>query len=282
MKGSLPMVELLLRNGADPTAVTKEGDTPVELALRMGHAEVADTLKRARLTAIDSTDAAVRASPAAAKPAALAPYCIIVQYGQHRITAVAEQDICRDTLIEKYAKGKEATVEQVRARVARALAQAEPEEQRAALGAPLPAGAGRRLHPRRPHQLRRRHRPAGDAHQLLRAAGRRLDLRGGRRQAGHLHRAAGGRRDHAPRRRRRLRLLRHPAQGRRGEGHALARQRPGVLHARLRPLVRDGRVGRLRAAARRWACCAATIPTSRNSSTPRTRATSPTSISRSA
>ena len=27
MKGSLPMVELLLRNGADPMAVTKEGDT---------------------------------------------------------------------------------------------------------------------------------------------------------------------------------------------------------------------------------------------------------------
>jgi ankyrin repeat protein len=53
------MVELLLRNGADPTAVTKEGDTPVELALRMGHSEVADALKRARLTAIDSTSAGV-------------------------------------------------------------------------------------------------------------------------------------------------------------------------------------------------------------------------------
>ena len=63
MKGSLPMVELLLRNGADPTAVTKEGDTPVELALRMGHSEVADTLKRARLTAIDSVDAAASAAP---------------------------------------------------------------------------------------------------------------------------------------------------------------------------------------------------------------------------
>ncbi|MEA3195370.1 MAG: uncharacterized protein QOD26_3703 [Betaproteobacteria bacterium] len=63
MKGSLPMVELLLRNGSDPTIVTKEGDTAVELALRMGHAEVADTLKRARLTAIDSSDAAVREAP---------------------------------------------------------------------------------------------------------------------------------------------------------------------------------------------------------------------------
>jgi hypothetical protein len=51
MKGSLPMVELLLRNGADPTAVTKEGDTPVELALRFGHAEVADGLKVARRAA---------------------------------------------------------------------------------------------------------------------------------------------------------------------------------------------------------------------------------------
>ena len=46
--------------------------------------------------------------------------------------AVAEQEICRDTLIEKYAKGKEATIEQVRLRVARALAQAEPEDRRAA------------------------------------------------------------------------------------------------------------------------------------------------------
>ena len=48
MKGGLPMVELLLRRGADALQVTKEGDTPVELALRMGHNEVADVLKRAR------------------------------------------------------------------------------------------------------------------------------------------------------------------------------------------------------------------------------------------
>src|SRR5262245_66619175 len=47
------------------------------------------------------------------------------------VAAVAEQEICRDTLIEKYAKGKEATVGQVRARVARALAQVESEERRA-------------------------------------------------------------------------------------------------------------------------------------------------------
>ncbi|MCG6953088.1 MAG: adenosylcobalamin-dependent ribonucleoside-diphosphate reductase [Betaproteobacteria bacterium] len=41
------------------------------------------------------------------------------------------QEICRDALIEKYAKGKERTIEAVRRRVARALAQVEPEEQRA-------------------------------------------------------------------------------------------------------------------------------------------------------
>jgi uncharacterized protein len=51
MRGSLPMIELLLRNGADPGLTTKEGDSPVELALRFGHAEVADALKQARRAA---------------------------------------------------------------------------------------------------------------------------------------------------------------------------------------------------------------------------------------
>jgi len=46
-------------------------------------------------------------------------------------TGFREQEICRDTLIEKYAKGNEASVEEVRQRVAQALAQAEPEERRA-------------------------------------------------------------------------------------------------------------------------------------------------------
>ncbi|OGA74439.1 MAG: hypothetical protein A3G81_14465 [Betaproteobacteria bacterium RIFCSPLOWO2_12_FULL_65_14] len=48
MKGSVPMVELLLRNGASAALTTREGDTPVELALRFGHADAADLLKRAR------------------------------------------------------------------------------------------------------------------------------------------------------------------------------------------------------------------------------------------
>ncbi len=47
------------------------------------------------------------------------------------LNALKEQEISRDTLIEKYAKGKETSITEVRRRVARALAQAEPEEQRA-------------------------------------------------------------------------------------------------------------------------------------------------------
>ncbi len=52
------------------------------------------------------------------------------------LAAIAKQDlppqeICREALIEKYAKGKEQTIEAVRRRVARALAQVEKEDQRA-------------------------------------------------------------------------------------------------------------------------------------------------------
>lgn len=47
-KGSLPLVEVLLRNGASPALATSEGETAVELALRFGHTACADHLKRAR------------------------------------------------------------------------------------------------------------------------------------------------------------------------------------------------------------------------------------------
>ena len=70
MKGSQPMVELLLRNGADAAQTTKEGDTPVELALRFSHGEVADLLKRARQA--DANDAPAAAAPAPARAAARA------------------------------------------------------------------------------------------------------------------------------------------------------------------------------------------------------------------
>src|SRR5689334_24075439 len=46
------------------------------------------------------------------------------------VTEAPPQEICRDTLLEKYAKGDEASVDEVRRRVARALAQVEPEERR--------------------------------------------------------------------------------------------------------------------------------------------------------
>src|SRR4051812_28226581 len=47
------------------------------------------------------------------------------------VIPVAEQQISRDTLLEKYAKGGEASIAEVRRRVARALAQVEPEDKRA-------------------------------------------------------------------------------------------------------------------------------------------------------
>jgi len=46
-------------------------------------------------------------------------------------TALPEQEICREALLEKYAKGEESSVEQVRRRVARALAVVEAEGDRA-------------------------------------------------------------------------------------------------------------------------------------------------------
>jgi hypothetical protein len=58
-KGNPQMVELLLKSGASPALVTKEGDTPVELALRFGHAEVADLLRQAR----QAGEAAAEAPP---------------------------------------------------------------------------------------------------------------------------------------------------------------------------------------------------------------------------
>ena len=58
-----------------------------------------------------------------------------------------------------------------------------------------------------------------------------------------------GRRNDAARRRRRLRLLADPPERRAGAWHAFARQRPDLVHARVRQELRDARVGR--SAARR-------------------------------
>ena len=63
MRGSVPMIELLLRNGADPSKATIEGDSPVELALRFSHSEAAEVLKDARRTGSPQPD---EEAPAAA------------------------------------------------------------------------------------------------------------------------------------------------------------------------------------------------------------------------
>jgi len=62
MRGSLPMIELLLRNAANPLQTTKDGDSAVELALRFGHAEVADALKQARRAATAPEEAPATAA----------------------------------------------------------------------------------------------------------------------------------------------------------------------------------------------------------------------------
>ncbi|MGH8725327.1 MAG: adenosylcobalamin-dependent ribonucleoside-diphosphate reductase [Burkholderiales bacterium] len=54
-----------------------------------------------------------------------------IQLPGPRISPVSEQEISRDTLLEKYAKGGEQSVAEVRRRVARALARAERESERA-------------------------------------------------------------------------------------------------------------------------------------------------------
>jgi hypothetical protein len=62
MKGSMPMVEVLLRHGARPGLATREGDTPVELALRFGHPEVAERLRDARQGFAAAAPAAAQSS----------------------------------------------------------------------------------------------------------------------------------------------------------------------------------------------------------------------------
>ncbi|MDQ5847808.1 MAG: ankyrin repeat domain-containing protein [Pseudomonadota bacterium] len=53
MKGNVPMLDVLLRNGANPHLPTREGDTAVELALRLGHSGAAEVLKKARQASLD-------------------------------------------------------------------------------------------------------------------------------------------------------------------------------------------------------------------------------------
>src|SRR4051812_32808243 len=52
------------------------------------------------------------------------------ELASHSAAIAVEQEVCRDVLVEKYAKDKESTVGEVRLRVARALAQVENEDRR--------------------------------------------------------------------------------------------------------------------------------------------------------
>ena len=47
--GNAAMAELFLRNGANAGLINEEGDSAVDLALRLGHSGVADILKQARM-----------------------------------------------------------------------------------------------------------------------------------------------------------------------------------------------------------------------------------------
>lgn len=58
MRGNPQMVELFIRNGASVNLLSKEGESAMELALKMGHAEAADVLKKARQELLAQEEAA--------------------------------------------------------------------------------------------------------------------------------------------------------------------------------------------------------------------------------
>ncbi len=58
MRGNPQMVELFIRNGASVNVLSKDGESAVELALKMGHGEAADVLKKARQEQLAAEEAA--------------------------------------------------------------------------------------------------------------------------------------------------------------------------------------------------------------------------------
>ena len=58
MRGNPQMVELFIRNGASVNVLSKDGESAVELALKMGHGEAADVLKKARQEQLAQEEAA--------------------------------------------------------------------------------------------------------------------------------------------------------------------------------------------------------------------------------
>lgn len=62
MRGNAQMVELFIRNGANVGILSKEGESAVELALKMGHTEAAEVLKKARREMLAQEEAAKTAA----------------------------------------------------------------------------------------------------------------------------------------------------------------------------------------------------------------------------
>jgi ankyrin repeat protein len=62
MRGNSQMVELFIRNGANVGILSKEGESAMELALKLGHGEAADVLKKARQEMIAQEEAAKAAA----------------------------------------------------------------------------------------------------------------------------------------------------------------------------------------------------------------------------
>jgi len=61
MRGNAQMVELFIRNGANVSVLSRDGESAVELALKMGHVEAAEMLKKARQEQL-AQDAAAKAA----------------------------------------------------------------------------------------------------------------------------------------------------------------------------------------------------------------------------
>jgi uncharacterized protein len=57
MRGNDQMVELFIRNGADAAILSKDGESAMELALKLGHSGAADVLKKARQEALAQEEA---------------------------------------------------------------------------------------------------------------------------------------------------------------------------------------------------------------------------------
>lgn len=62
MRGNAQMVELFIRNGANVTMLSKDGESAMELALKLGHSAAADVLKKARQELLAQEEAAKAAA----------------------------------------------------------------------------------------------------------------------------------------------------------------------------------------------------------------------------